>query len=89
MEVAHGVRARGHPHAKPARSTSHDHKQVNSIELGDFALQLDFRAALSLFCEDDENKHRSPGGRRWELIGGGGGGPHGQRAPCRAAGGGL
>ena len=30
MDFAHGVTARRHPHAKPARSTSHDHKQVNS-----------------------------------------------------------
>ena len=30
VDLAHGVTARGHPHARPERSTSHDHKQVNS-----------------------------------------------------------
>ena len=32
MDFAHGVTARGHPHARPERSTSHDHKQVNSVK---------------------------------------------------------
>ena len=52
MDFAHGVTARGHPHAKPARKSSHDHKQVmvvHSMEKVIFALELGFGTASCHF----------------------------------------
>ena len=79
VDFAHGVTARGHPHAKPARRSPHDHKHVRFNQgMLMFALQSSFKTYLQLFSVDKGDEDKSAGGGGREPIGGGGGRPHGQ-----------